>query len=83
MRDWFDVGWDAYKECGRYPESLPPLNDMEVQRAWLAGFGAAWVEASDDDGSVDEALVRTLEGREELLRQLRSHRTGRGSQTAQ
>ena len=67
-RDWFDVGWDAYKEGGRYPESFPPRNDMEAQRAWLGGFGAAWVEASDEE-AVDEALVRVVEGKEELLRQ--------------
>jgi hypothetical protein len=30
--DWFDIGWDAYKEGGRYPESFPPVNDMEAQR---------------------------------------------------
>jgi hypothetical protein len=44
MRDWFGVGWDAYKEGWRYPESLPLLKKMEVRRAWLARFGAAWVE---------------------------------------
>ena len=38
------------------------------------GFGAAWAEALKDGESVDDALVRALEGREELLRQLRSHR---------
>jgi len=68
--DWFDVGWDAF-------------NDMEAQRAWLGGFGAAWAEASEEDASIDEALVRALDGRAELLRQLRSHREGWGNRTVQ
>ena len=59
--DWFDVGWDAYKEGGRDPESFPPLNDMEAQREWLAGFGAAWASGPDDLESVDEALVRAYQ----------------------
>jgi hypothetical protein len=83
MRDSFHVGWDAYKEGGRYPESLPHLNEMEAQRAWLGGFGAAWMEASEEDASIDEALVRALDGRAELLRQLRSHREGWGNRTVQ
>ena len=85
--DWFDVGWDAYG--GDAAAQLPPLHDMEAQRAWLGGFGAAWAEDLEDaviasvlqgdgmDGeSVEEALVRALVGREELLRQSRSHRAG-------
>ncbi|MGA7982110.1 MAG: hypothetical protein WCA32_18060 [Chromatiaceae bacterium] len=81
--EWFDVGWDALTEGPRDDESFPPLNDMEAQRAWLGGFGAARVEASDDGDSVDEALARALEGRAALLRQLRSHRAGCASWTAQ
>jgi hypothetical protein len=61
---------------------LSPLNDMEAQRAWLGGFGAAWA-CGPDERSVDEALARALAGRAELLRQLRSHRAGWGSLTVQ
>jgi hypothetical protein len=79
--DWFDVGWTACKDNACDPEFLPPLNDIEAQRAWLGGFGAAWAEALEDRESVDEALAQALEGREELLRQLRSHASGRSSRT--
>ena len=41
------------------------------------------MDAAEDDASVDEALVRALEDREELLRQLHSHRSGWGGQTVQ
>ena len=80
--DWFDVGWATFEGgvCGDV--SLPPLNDMEPQRWWLGGFGAAWV-ASRPDESVDDALVAALEGHAELLRQLRSHRAGWGSARVQ
>ena len=61
--DWFDVGWDAYEEGGGRAESLPPLHDMEAQRWWLGGFGAAWASGSEDLGSVDEALVRVFSAR--------------------
>ena len=81
--DWFDVGWESFKEERWDADSFPPLNDMEAQRAWLGGFGAAWVEAADEAGSVDEALMRALEGRAALLRQLRSHRGGWGSRAVQ
>jgi hypothetical protein len=58
---------------------FPPLNDIEAQREWLGGFGAAWVSDGGGGESVDAALARACEGREELLRQLRSHRAGWGS----
>jgi hypothetical protein len=81
--DWFAIGWDVCKNGLRDAASFPPLNDMEAQRAWLGGFGAAWATGPEEAGSVDEALARALEGREELLRQLRSHRAGWGSRTVQ
>ncbi len=81
--DWIDVGWAVYREAVCDAEFFPPLDDMEAQRRWLGGFGAAWVAAPDDEESVDEALVRMLDGREELLRQLRSHREGWGSRRVQ
>jgi len=77
--DWFEVGWAAYKEGERFP----PLNDMEAQRWWLGGFGAAWAESFDVDESIAETLARALAGREELLGQLLSHREGWGSRTIQ
>jgi hypothetical protein len=80
--DWFDVGWAMF-EGGMCTETgLPPLNDMEAQRWWLAGFGAAWA-AGRSDASVDDALLATLAGHAELLRQLRSHRAGWGSARVQ
>ena len=74
--DWFEIGWEAFKEECWDADSFPPLDDMEAQRAWLGGFGAAWAAGPDEAGSVDEALARALEGRAALLRQLRSHRGG-------
>jgi hypothetical protein len=80
---WFEIGWAVFKEEQWDADFFPPLNDMEAQRAWLGGFGAAWASGLDAAGSVDEALVRALEGRAELLRQLRSHRVGWGSRAVQ
>ena len=71
---WFEAGSITYLEGRGDASLLPPSYDMEAQRWWLEGFGAAWAEALKDGESVDDALVRALEGREELLRQLRSHR---------
>jgi hypothetical protein len=82
-RDWFAIGERVYREGLRDADFFPPLNDMEAQRWWLGGFGAAWAESSDGEESVDEALARALEGRVELLRQLRSHREGWGSRRVQ
>jgi hypothetical protein len=91
--DWFGAGWAVF-EGARSSEGFPPLNDMEAQRKWLAGFGAAWVECPDQalletmlDGdwlggaSVDEALARALDGHGDLLRQLRAHAQGQANQT--
>ncbi len=85
--DWFSAGWAVYIGAARGAADFPPMDNMEAQRWWLGGFGAAWTEdigdrghraALNDEGivgeSVDEALARALAGREELLRQLRSHR---------
>ena len=81
--DWFDVGWAMF-EGGMCEglEGLPPLNDMEAQRWWLGGFGAAWASSRSEE-SVDGALIAALRGHEELLRQLRSHRAGWGSERVQ
>ena len=76
---WYAAGWAVLSKGVCEPEFFPPLNDIQAQREWLGGFGAAWVSDVDDGESVDEALVRVMKGREELLRQLRSHRTGWGS----
>jgi len=91
---WFGAGWAVFKGGTEDPEFYPPLNDMEAQRQWLGGFGAAWVECPDDEAvesilhgdgtggeSLDQALARALEGRGELLRQLRSHHADRTNRT--
>jgi hypothetical protein len=82
---WFDRGWDVY-EGAREQHYYPPLNDMQAQRWWLGGFGAAWAVAPfemppdklvDSDAlnlsNVEKALLVALEGRADLLRQLRAH----------
>jgi hypothetical protein len=94
--DWFCKGWTVYKGSVRDAAYFAPLNDMEAQRWWLGGFGAAWAEDLDDDvvesvlqgdgmdgESVEEPLARALVGREDLLRQLRSHRAGWAVRTVQ
>lgn len=88
--DWFAKGWAGYKGDICDDDHFLPLNDMEAQRWWLGGFGAAWTECPDDEAvnsilygdgiggeSVDEALARVLQGRGDLLRQLWSHRGDR------
>ena len=85
---WFDAGWAVFKG-NTGDEWFPPLNDMEAQRWWLAGFGAAWVEYpiteavqsmlfDDEPGgeSIHDALAHALTGRSTLLAQLLSHRSG-------
>jgi hypothetical protein len=74
-QSWFEAGWSVGQD-GVDEGRFPPLNDMEAQRSWLGGFGAAWVECPDAGELVDEVLVWALVGRAELLRQLRSHRKG-------
>ena len=84
---WFGAGWAVF-QGNRTAESFPPLSDMEAQREWLAGFGSAWAECPDEAAldatclggmPVDEALARALDGRGELLRQLRAHGRGRAN----
>ncbi|MBK1618451.1 histidine kinase [Lamprobacter modestohalophilus] len=83
---WFDRGWDVYEQGLQDDHHFPPLDDIEAQRWWLGGFGAAWAVAPfempqdrliDGDllnlGDVDKALIVALQGRAELLRQLRAH----------
>lgn len=94
--DWFGAGYAVAKGATATDDDYPPLNDMEPQREWLAGFGAGWVECTDGDfdvmlstllgdgsggESIDEALERALEGRADLLRQLRTHGEGSASRT--
>jgi hypothetical protein len=83
--NWFVVGERAQTVgvVGKGAGGLPPVNDIEAQRAWLGGFGAAWVADPRDGESVEEALAQVLDGRAELLRQLRSHRLGWGSRREQ
>ena len=79
--NWIDAGWAVYKEGVRDSRFFPSLGDMDAQRQWLGGFGAAWASSLEDKESVMDALTRVLEGRGELLRQLRSHTSGKGVQT--
>lgn len=88
---WFGAGWSVYKgSTGE--DCFPPLNDMDAQRAWLGGFGAAWVEYPDAEASASillgdggeslyAALASALEGRPALLQQLLTHRDGWGRRT--
>lgn len=77
--DWFDAGYAAFSDRPADPSRFPPLDDAEAQRQWRGGFGAAWVKCPAEEGqaddwlggeSVEEALVRVLDGQEDLLRQL-------------
>jgi len=87
---WFEVGYAAFRDGPTGPPCFPPLDDPDAQRHWLEGFGTAWVECPDDatldairngdwlgGESVEEALVRVLAGREDLLYQLWAHGPGR------
>ncbi|MFZ1538172.1 MAG: histidine kinase [Chromatiaceae bacterium] len=87
---WFDVGYAVFRDGPAGPHCFPPLDDSEAQRHWLGVFGAAWVECPDEKTleairngnwlggeSVEEALVRVLAGRDDLLRQLWVHGLGR------
>jgi len=77
---WFGAGWAVFKGGTDDPDFYPPIDDCEALRDWLAGFGAAWVECPDGESvesilngdgmageSVEEALVRALETRQDLL----------------
>jgi hypothetical protein len=81
--DWFGAGEIVFKEGSLDETHFPGLDDQDAQLKWLAGFGAAWAECPEDEAvpsatngdgmggeSVEEALVRTLEARPELLRAL-------------
>lgn len=89
---WFGAGYAVFKGGTQDPDFYPPLNDMEAQRQWLGGFGAAWVECPDaeaidsilhGDGSggesLEQALAEAMKGRETLLCQLRAHGTEHAS----
>ncbi len=80
--DWFGAGWSAF-HFPVPPDAYPPLDDRGAQRAWLAGFDAAWAECPEatqrervrsETGlcgrTVTAALEVVLFGRTELLRQL-------------
>jgi hypothetical protein len=79
--DWFAAGTQRH-DRGATAAPLPPLNDMEAQRHWLAGFGAAWVERPDAL-SLADALLAALRDQEALLHQLRAHGLGRTTRTLQ
>lgn len=84
--DWFALGSAVFEGRAAGPDRYPPLNDMQAQRGWLAGFGASWIEAAERHDR-DPArypptldlwtnLTRTLTGRPDLLRQLSAYRLG-------
>ena len=68
--------WTGSPPVPRFTTTAPPprtpLNDIDAQRHWLAGFGAAWVERQDAL-SLDDALLAALQDHAPLLRQLRAH----------
>ncbi|TCT21203.1 histidine kinase [Thiobaca trueperi] len=84
--DWFNLGSAVFEGRAAGPDCFPPLNDMQAQRYWLAGFSASWIEASerhDRDPArhpstlgIEAHLSRALAGRPELLRQLGAYRLG-------
>ena len=89
---WFGAGWAVFKGGTKDTDYYPPLNDMEAQRAWLGGFGAAYAEYPDDEAirstlhgdgtggeSLNSLLTKALEGRACLLEQLRAHHASRAS----
>ena len=58
-RDWFDVGWGgSTRRGGRLQSPFHPCTDMEAQRAWLGGFGAAWAEAPTSGRSMRRSRGR-------------------------
>ena len=69
--DWFTAGTQLH-DHGATAAPLPPLNDINAQRHWLGGFGAAWVERQDAL-SLDDALLAALQDHAPLLRQLRAN----------
>lgn len=78
--DWFGAGWAVFQNsttAGPYP----PLYDRLAQRAWLGGFGAAWMACATRDSANPErcrqavrwALVQALRAQPALLGQLLLH----------
>ncbi|WP_043748166.1 hypothetical protein [Imhoffiella purpurea] len=78
--DWFEAGEAIFEAATDDPSCYPPLHDPETQRAWLAGFVAAWgehdmVEAEKRTGDprdlpIREILALRLTDHPELLSQL-------------
>jgi hypothetical protein len=75
---WIDIGGTAYASADDQPV-LPPLGDRQTQRAWLAGFAAAWCEdalqLSDGEAfepSLTTAFIRAVGGDPALLDELLS-----------
>jgi hypothetical protein len=56
------------------PRQLPPLGDRLAQVAWLAGFTAAWITATDPgqepEGDPAAALTSLLQGHRALLAEI-------------
>ena len=83
---WMDLGSAVFEGRAAGSDCYPPLNDMQAQRWWLAGFGASWYEACerhDRDPArypptleLGAHLTRALTARPDLLRQLDAYRLG-------
>ena len=78
MSDWFEAGAAVATGHG---DRFPPLGDREAQRWWLGGFGDAWA-AGLDERPVTVALTLALRGRDDLLRQLCAHGSGKKQSVA-
>ena len=73
--EWFDAGSAVFEGMTEDPASFPPLNDRQIQRAWLAGFLVSWYEWLDRQGlplpdeqesaTLDDRLNQTLRDRPE------------------
>lgn len=80
--DWFDAGNGVFEHVLVGPGVYPPLDDLEAQRQWLAGYAAGRdgfqraidtsASAAGDPrrGTLHEVLRRQLADQPELLRQL-------------
>jgi hypothetical protein len=62
LLEWIDIGAAACAKPDHQP-NLPPSGDRPTQRAWLAGFAAAWCEGAlqaSDDGAFEPSLSNAL-----------------------
>lgn len=78
-----EIGAVAYVHPDDHPV-LPPPGERAIQRAWLAGFGAAWCEDARETpchrrhASLSMVLAEVLGDRPDLLHELLSIPTHTG-----